>query len=167
MRIYKDLRTGDELLTDTSPIKEIAGGFVFEVSTKYIVIKSENDFDIGANASAEETEEKLENAEKQMIDLVYAQRLQEASFAKKDYMNHIKTYMKWLKENVKEEDRSKFEGEAQGFVKSMLGKFDELCFYTGESMDSEAGMVILCLFSEDGMSQKFYFWRNGLKEEKV
>lgn len=28
----------------------------FQVSTKYIVIKSENDFDIGANASAEEAE---------------------------------------------------------------------------------------------------------------
>eukprot|EP00667_Euglena_gracilis_P027159 EG_transcript_33313 len=167
MKIYKDLATGDELLTDTSPIKELHGGFILEVSTKYIVIKSENDFDIGANASAEEAEEKLEQAENQMIDLVYAQRLQEASFAKKDYMNHIKSYMKFLKESIKPEDQKAFETEAQAFVKSMLGKFDELCFYTGESMDSEKGMVLLCLFSEDGMSQKFYFWRPGLKEEKV
>jgi hypothetical protein len=33
-------------------------------------------------------------------------------------------------------------------------------------MDSEA-MVILCKFSEDGLQQQFYFWKHGLKEEKV
>lgn len=74
-------------------------------------------------------QEKLEQAENQMIDLVYAQRLQEASFAKKDYMNHIKSYMKFLKESIKPEDQKAFETEAQAFVKSMLGKFDELCLY--------------------------------------
>ena len=40
------------------------------------------------------------------------------------------------------------------------------CSYTGESMSAE-GMDILCKFADDGLSQKFYFWKNGLKEEKV
>lgn len=41
--------------------------------------------------------------------------------------------------------------------------------YTGGSaaLGVEDGMVILCKFAEDGMTQKFYFWRPGVKEEKV
>eukprot|EP00995_Heteronema_vittatum_P007283 NODE_2426_length_788_cov_944.763194_g1689_i0.p1 GENE.NODE_2426_length_788_cov_944.763194_g1689_i0~~NODE_2426_length_788_cov_944.763194_g1689_i0.p1 ORF type:complete len:169 (+),score=69.47 NODE_2426_length_788_cov_944.763194_g1689_i0:79-585(+) len=168
MYIYKDVFCGDEVLTDTYPMKELDDA-VYEVEAKYVTISTENDFDIGANASAEEAEEGLESNSQQVINLVHFQRLVDTSFDKKGYMAAIKAYMKKVKEHLeakKPERVAAFQAGAQTFVKKVLAEFDEYTFYMGESMDPESG-IILCRFGEDGMTQKFYFFKDGLAEEKV
>jgi len=169
MKIYKDVKTGDELFSDVNGLKDVANGWVYEVAAKYVTIKNENDFDIGGNASAEEAAETLDDGARQVIDLVHNQQLCETSYAKKDYMAHIKNYMKILADLVPADQKDDFQKNAQAYVKEVLGGFDDYCFYTGGSaaLGVEDGMVILCKFAEDGMTQKFYFWRPGVKEEKV
>jgi len=166
---YKDVKTGDELFSDVNGLKDVANGWVYEVAAKYVTIKNENDFDIGGNASAEEAAETLDDGARQVIDLVHNQQLCETSYAKKDYMAHIKNYMKILADLVPADQKDDFQKNAQAYVKEVLGGFDDYCFYTGGSaaLGVEDGMVILCKFAEDGMTQKFYFWRPGVKEEKV
>jgi hypothetical protein len=172
MRLFRDaLCPSDELFTDAFPIKEIAEGAMYEVDAKYVSLSVENNFDIGANASADgqDESEPLEGGAKQVINLVHNCKLQETSYDKKSYMTSIKAYMGKVKELVQKNNPERvpaFQTAAQAWVKNILANFDEYSFYTGESMDNDA-MVILCKFSEDGMSQKFYFWKDGLKEQKV
>eukprot|EP00906_Rhabdomonas_costata_P034362 RCo048357 len=168
MRIYKDLICGDELVTDAFPMKELHDGAVLEVDAKYITVTAENDFNIGANASADGQDEgdALENQAQQVINLVHFNRLKETSIDKKSYMAHVKEYMGKVKAKVAADRQAAFQAGATAFVKKVLAEFDEYTFYQGESMDPES-MTILCRFSEDGMSQKFYFWKDGMKEEKV
>jgi Translationally controlled tumour protein len=57
MRVYKDIFNGDELYTDSLPIKEIViNGYplLSEVETKQISRSKVGNIDIGANPSAEE-----------------------------------------------------------------------------------------------------------------
>jgi Translationally controlled tumour protein len=46
--------------------------------------------DIGANPSAEEQEEALDETSVQVIDIVDAFRLQKTEYDKKSYMSHLK-----------------------------------------------------------------------------
>jgi len=49
---------------------------------------------IGGNASAEGGEEGADTTSKQGVDIVMNSRLVEYALSKKDYMTHIKSYMK-------------------------------------------------------------------------
>jgi len=171
MLLYKDLMTGDEVLTDTYKINTLAKGAVLSVDGKFVALKDENDFDIGANASAEgEDNEELASDVRQVIDVVNNGRLKETSFDKKTYMGAIKKYMTAIKTHLEanKPDRVKdFQEGAQEFVKGVLGSFDDYCFYTGESEDLDNGMIILAKYDDTGLKPTFFFWADGLKEEKV
>jgi len=170
MLIYRDVITGDELLSDTFKITEESKGAILAVPAKFVTIKSENDFDIGGNASAEgEDAEQLESDVRQVLDIVDNCRLVETSFDKKTYMGTIKTYMQAVKAHLeaKKPDRVKeFQEGAQEFVKKVLTEFDDYCFYTGEGGSLE-GMIVLAKYDDTGLKPTFYFWKDGLKEEKV
>lgn len=62
-------------------------------------------------------------------------------------------------------DVKAFQASAQEFVKTILGKFDDYEFYTGENMDPEA-MVLIKFYKEDGIIPYFYIWKDGAKEVK-
>ena len=117
--------------------------------------------DIGANASAEEAEETLEDASEQVIDIVDAFRLNKTEFDKKSYLLHLKGgpdaaelvidgdadtiylgYMKKVKEALKEKDAGEaavtsFEKNAQAYAKKIVAGFKDYDFYVGESMDPD------------------------------
>ncbi|KAF2231427.1 translationally controlled tumor-associated [Viridothelium virens] len=169
MIIFKDLITGDEVLSDSYDIKEI-DGVVYEANCKKISIGGEN-IDIGANPSAEEADEGLEDTSQQVIDVVHSFRLNETSFDKKSYLGHLKTYMKKVKEAMKskgasDEEVKKFEEGAQGFAKKIVSNFKDYEFLIGESMDPD-GMVILLNYREDGVTPYVTVWKHGLDEMKV
>ena len=168
MKIYKDIISGDELLSDSFPLVDI-DDVAYEVETK-MVTKSEGDYDIGANPSAEGGgDDGFDKTSEQVNNLVDAMRLQMTSFDKKSYMGYIKAYMKSIVDKLKETnpDRVKvFQEKIQPFIKKILGSFDEYTFYTGENMDPEA-MVAMMFYKEDGITPYFYFFKDGLVEEKV
>lgn len=53
-------------------------------------------------------------------------------------------------------------------MKEILGRFKDLQFFTGESMDCD-GMVAMCEYRDiDGTQQPvFMFFKHGLEEEKL
>lgn len=166
MIIFTDVITGDELLSDA--FDSIPDGALIEVNCQNIVIK-EGDVDIGANASAEEQAEALEDGAQTVNNLVHTFRLQATSFEKKAYMTYIKGYLKAVKAYLAEHNPDRVEGfekEAQVAVKKILGNFSNYEFYIGEGMDPE-GMVALLNYREDGVQAYFTFWKDGLKATKV
>ncbi|KAI4141661.1 MAG: hypothetical protein LQ340_007577 [Diploschistes diacapsis] len=98
MIIYKDLVSGDEIISDSYNLKDI-DDVVYEVDCKMIKTGDDN-FDIGANPSAEEAEEGVEDSSKQVNDVVHSFRLNylgdEATGSRlygttKDYMSQFKS----------------------------------------------------------------------------
>lgn len=138
--LRQDVITGDELISDSYNLKEV-DGVVYEADCTKITIGGES-FDTGANASAEEAEEGVDDSKQQVIDVVHAFRLNETSFDKKSYLSHLKGYMKAVKEKMKEggagdDAVTEFEKGAQSYAKKIVGNFKDYEFLIGESMDPD------------------------------
>ncbi|MTV29313.1 hypothetical protein FTX61_28685, partial [Nitriliruptoraceae bacterium ZYF776] len=83
MIIYKDFLTGDELFSDAFPIKKI-NDHIWEVEGKMIKVKEGvDDALIGANPSAEEGGEAVEDGVVSVINVVYSHQLEELPFNNK------------------------------------------------------------------------------------
>jgi hypothetical protein len=167
MIIYKDAFTGDEMYSDSFPVTEI-DDCLYEVEGKFITL-SEGGYDIGCSGDVPEEELALAEGARSVINIVDAFRLQETTFDKKAYMAYIKGYMKRVKSHLEitcPERVSIFMEKAQSAVKKILGQFKEWQFFTGETMDPEA-MILLMGFREDGMTPFFWAFKDGLKPEKV
>ena len=158
---------------------------------QHVTRKVGDDFDIGANASAEEGAEGTEEASESGVDLILNHRLVETGFGKKaDYMNYLKDYMKrvvtYLETNDKADQVESFKKNINGVMKGLLGRFSDLQFFTGnfdglgsisylkliiwftgESMDPK-GMIILVEYKEVNGEERpvVMFFKHGLDEEK-
>ncbi|KAI8362179.1 Mss4-like protein, partial [Mortierella sp. GBAus27b] len=163
--IYEDIISKDELFSDAFPLKD--NGAVYEIDCKMITVKEGADVDIGANPSTEEGEEALEDGMITVNNLVYSNRLQQTTFDKKGYLVYLKEYMKTLKGLIAdEEERTKFETDAQAAAKKIVANFKDYEFYTGSNMDPK-GAVMLLNYREDGITPFFTVFKAGLKATKV
>ncbi|KAI0774267.1 translationally controlled tumor-associated [Fomes fomentarius] len=168
MLLYQDVISGDEMFSDAFPIKEV-DDIVYEVNCSMITVKAGADVDIGANPSAEEGDEALEDGATQVNNIVYSFRLQSTSFDKKSFLTYLKAYMKAVKQHLQENKPDRvdaFEKGAQAFAKKIIGNFKDYEFYTGENMNPD-GMIALLNYREDGITPYFTFWKDGLKEVKL
>ena len=83
--------SGDEIISDTYPLIDI-DDVVYEVNCRKMT-KGVESFDIGANPSAEEAEEGLDDKTEQVLDVVASFRLNalEGAFpTKKDFAGQLK-----------------------------------------------------------------------------
>ncbi|KAF9485313.1 translationally controlled tumor-associated [Pholiota conissans] len=168
MLLYEDIITGDELFSDAFPMKEV-DGVVYEVDCQMITIKPGADVDIGANPSAEEQDDALEEGAISINNVVHSFRLQSTSFDKKSYLTYLKGYMKAVKEKLAESNPDavgEFEKGAASFAKKIVANFKDYEFYTSESMNPD-GMVALLNYREDGVAAYFTFWKHGTKSVKL
>jgi len=170
MIIYKDIITGDEILSDSYDLKEI-DGVIYEADCKKINIGGES-FDVGGNPSAEGGDEDgVEDTTQNVLDVAHSFRLTETSFDKKGYLSHLKGYMKKVKGLLAEKGASEaevkdFETKAGAYAKKIIAGFKDYEFLIGESMDPDA-MVILLNYREDGVTPFVSVWKHGLTEMKV
>ena len=166
MLVWKDILSGDEMITDTFPnsIPEEYDGAALMCKGKYITKKS--DFIAIASDDVADEEEQGET----VVDIVDAMRLQEVQLSKKDFMATIKVFLgklaKKLEENGKGDRVAGFKKGATALVKFIVGKFDEFQFYVGESYDMEASMATS--YTADGEENPtFFFFLDALVEEKL
>ncbi|KAI0902464.1 translationally-controlled tumor protein [Annulohypoxylon nitens] len=171
MIIFRDALTEskDELLSDSFKLKEV-DGIAYEADCSMIEIGAV-DVDTGANASAEEADEGLEDSAQKVNNIIHSFRLQPTSFDKASYLSYLKGYMKRLAKHLKDSGKSEeeikdFQTKAQGFAKKIVSNFKDYEFYTGESMDVD-GMVVLLNYREDGVTPFVTIWKHGLDEMKV
>ncbi|PPQ98542.1 hypothetical protein CVT24_004033 [Panaeolus cyanescens] len=161
MLLYQDILSGDEMFSDAFPVK-LVDDIVYEVDCAMITVK-DGDVDIGANPSAEEQDEGVEDGAQTVNNVVHSFRLQPTSFDKKSYLSYLKGYMKAVKAQLPAERQPAFEKGAAAFAKKIVGNFKDYEFYTGESMNVD-GLVALLNYREDGVTPYFTFWKDGLKE---
>ncbi|KAH9045419.1 translationally controlled tumor-associated [Lactarius pseudohatsudake] len=162
MLLYSDILTDDEMFSDAFPIK-VVDSIVYEVDCQLITVKEGADIDIGANPSAEEQEEALEEGAIQVNNVVHSFRLQSTAFDKKSFLTYLKGYMK---ARQKPDRVDQFEKGAATYAKKIIANFKDYEFYIGESMNPD-GMVALLNYREDGTTPYFTFWKDGLKEVKL
>ncbi|KAI5863086.1 translationally-controlled tumor protein [Durotheca rogersii] len=172
MIIFRDalIDGKDELLSDSYDVKEI-DGIIYEADCAMIEIGAV-DVDTGANASAEEADEGLEDSAQKVNNILHSFRLQPTSFDKSSYLTYLKGYLKRVskhyaeKPGVTEEDVKSFQTKAQAYAKKIVANFKDYEFYTGESMEVD-GMVVLLNYREDGVTPYVVLWKHGLEEMKV
>ncbi|THV48804.1 hypothetical protein BGAL_0227g00150 [Botrytis galanthina] len=152
MIIFKDVITGDEIISDSYDLKEV-DGIVYEVDCSMITIGAVT-VDTGANASAEEAEEGTEDADQKVNNIVNSFR----------YMKAVKQHLQTS--GASDEEVTKFEKGAAAYAKKIVGGFKDYDFYVGESMDPD-GMVVLMNYREDGVTPYITVWKHGLTEMKV
>merc|ERR1712119_74918 len=146
---------------------------MYEVYGKHITRALGTDIQLaGSNASAEEADEGTEEATESGVDLILNHRLVETGFGKKaGYMTYLKDYMKkvvnYLSDNNKADQVDSFKKNINGVMKGLLGKFNDLQFFTGESMNP-TGMIILVEYKEVNGEERpvVMFFKHGLEEEK-
>ncbi|KAF9780178.1 translationally controlled tumor-associated [Thelephora terrestris] len=168
MLLYTDILTGDEMFSDAFQVT-LVDDIVYEVKCTMITVKAGADVDIGANPSAEDQEDALEEGSTQVNDVVHSFRLQGTGFDKKSYIAHIKGYMKAIKAELQKSNPDRvetFEKGAANYFKKISANFKDFEFYTGESMNPD-GLVALLNYREDGITPFFTFWKDGLKEVKL
>lgn len=81
----------------------------------------------------------------------------------------VKAYLKrvvaHLNEKGKEARVPEFQKGATEMIKFIIGKYDEMMIFTGESYDTEAGLAFS--YTKDGeVEPVFLFFVDGMKEEK-
>ncbi|KAG6828405.1 hypothetical protein H0H92_008147 [Tricholoma furcatifolium] len=168
MLLYKDFITDDEMFSDAFPIKEV-DDIVFEVDCQLVTVKAGADVDIGANPSAEDADEALEDGASQVNNVVHSFRLQPTAFDKKQYLLYLKGYMKAVKDKLSKTNPDRvaaFEKGAAAYAKKIVADFKQFEFYTGESMNPD-GMIALLNYRPDGITPYFTFWKDGLQEQKL
>ncbi|KAL0457414.1 UNVERIFIED_CONTAM: Translationally-controlled tumor protein [Sesamum latifolium] len=167
MLVYQDLLTGDELLSDSFPYKEIENGALWEVEGKWVV-KGAVDIDIGANPSAEggEEDEGVDDQAIKVVDIVDTFRLQEQPpFDKRQFVSYIKKYIKLLSAKLEGEKQEQFKKTIEGATKYLLAKIKDLQFFVGESMADDSTLVF-AYYKEGAVDPTFLYFAHGLKEIK-
>ena len=163
MRVWIDLFSGDEMVSDSYKYQLIHNDACLEVQAKYITKGS----DFVAIASDDVNEDEGEG--ETVINIVEAHKLQECELSKKDFMALVKPYLKrvstHLTENGKEDRVAGFKEGATAMIKFIVGKFDEMQIFTGSSYDTEAGLAFS--YTKDGDTDPtFLFFQDGCREEK-
>ncbi|XP_051152771.1 translationally-controlled tumor protein homolog [Andrographis paniculata] len=167
MLVYQDLISGDELLSDSFPYKEIENGILWEVEGKWVV-QGAVEVNIGANPSAEggEEDEGVDDQAVKVVDIIDTFRLQEQpTFDKKAFVAYMRKYIKLLSEKLDGENKDHFMKNIECATKYLLGKLKDLQFFVGESMADNAGMVF-AYYKEGANNPTFLYIAPGLKEVK-
>merc|ERR1712098_925726 len=106
------------------------------------------------------------------VDIVLNHRLTETGFgSKKDYTVYLKDFMKkivkYLEDNGRSAEVDTFKTNINKVMKELLGKFKDLHFFTGESMDADAMILMLDYREVDGEERPILIaFKHGISEEK-
>lgn len=164
MKVWIDLFSGDEMVSDSYKSNLIFNDACLEVQAKYIT-KGNEQIDIGGD----DQNDGDDGGGETVINVVDAHQLQETQLSKKDFMAIVKAFLKrvvaLLKEKGKEDRVADFQKGATDMIKFIVGKFDEMQIFTGQSYDTEAGLAFS--YTKDGETEPvFLFFTDGMKEEK-
>lgn len=171
MLLFEDVFSGDELFTDTYPMK-LRDDCLWEITGKHISRTQEEIHLAGSNASAEEADEGTDAASESGVDVILNHRLVETGFgSKKDYTVYLKDYMKKVVKHLEDNDQKdqveSFKTNISKVMKELLGKFKDLQFYQGESMDADAMILVLEYKEVDGEEKPILMaFKHGLREVK-
>ncbi|KAL9645602.1 hypothetical protein ABK040_000664 [Willaertia magna] len=170
MKVFLDVFTRDELFSDSFPIRKEYEGVFYAVTSK----QKKKDEDTGDLYDLDAFE-KLTNKPESVTtvdEIVENFKLNELQFAKKSELTKVlSNYLGALRERITKnapERLELFNAQAKKFIMDDVAvNFGDYKYYTGESYDIDSGMVIVQKFLQDGITTEFYFFVDGLREQKL
>lgn len=179
MMVYTDILSNDEIFTDTAKgyNDKAYKGCIVEVPSK-MVQQGGEEFDIGANASAEGGGEILDDSVVQVINLVAAHDLKEVGAMGKSVFNSMnKKYFKAIKGKIDEiedekEKKAKLDEfktawpSINKFMKDVKKDMKNYSFFTSENGSLGECMPIPARYPEGASAPIFYFYKIGCRGEK-
>lgn len=177
MRIFQDIFTDEEFISDSYNIVLTYDGVIGEVKSR-MVAKQDVDVDVGCgNAFGGQNEDDPDQGGQtggtpvfKVNDLIDAFGYQETSFDSAGFATYFKGYMKTLMANItdKNPDRlAAFKAGAAAFFKWAKENFDELSFYTGKNYDMEYLIVMSYYKNPEDEAPTFLYVMDGMKSYKV
>ena len=180
MKIFKDVISGDEMLSDTFQMTVEYEDAIYKVPSKNRPKDDLGDVDVGCGDAFTKQEGEEEPSAPQgvemVLDVIANSELKQVNMSKKEFMAYIKDYFKkiiaYLEENGKKDRVDGFKKGAQAFIKFIVPKFDDIELYTGANGENDDGEIVggICISYWEDDSAKgpmFYFFKDGLKEEAV
>ncbi|KAL8254374.1 hypothetical protein R6Q59_032595 [Mikania micrantha] len=176
MLVYQDLISGDELLSDSFPYKELLNGILWEVEGKVYLApifvlgwyKEQWRLTLVQTLLQKEPEEDegVDDQAVKVVDIVDTFRLQEQpAFDKKQFVAYIKKYIKTLTPKLDEEKQDFFKKNIEAATKFLLSKLSDLQFFVGESMHDD-GTIVFAYYKDGASDPTFLYFGVGLKEVK-
>ena len=170
MRVWKDIISGDEMVSDSYDYVELFDGTTLEVKSSFVTKKENEDFGLKANTDEGEDESAPDDRTTTVIDVVDALRLAEITLDKKGFMAYIKGYLKAIKEKLEAAGKTDrvtvFQKGATELVKQLVANWAEVQVFTGESANWEAGFAYCYMKDQADKGPTFYFFLDGMKQEK-
>eukprot|EP00744_Colponema_vietnamica_P005914 GILI01008614.1.p2 GENE.GILI01008614.1~~GILI01008614.1.p2 ORF type:complete len:212 (-),score=68.00 GILI01008614.1:84-677(-) len=196
MLIFKDLFTGDEVLSDAFRTLDMTGavaGFegkkaedieyaIIKVPSSKVTPREDGEIDIGcgnafSNPDAEAEEKPAdENAPQPVIDLAYYFKLEQQNYDAKEFKAQFQDYCKRLKAKCEALDA---QNENQILITRFKRNFPALrdfaamvtreignCEFYTGRSMDPQGMLIVAKYEEGATSPDFYFYVDGLEIEK-
>ena len=145
--IYKDVLTGDEMITDNYELTEAFNGAA-----------------LTAKSSLEDG-----NEGEKVLNIPKHFHLQEMELPKKDFMLWAKDYMKKLLPKLQKDDPDRvadFKRGATDMIKFVMSKYDEFQLFAGSGPDPLEGGPAMAYTKEGDLTPTFYFFKDGLKGVK-
>jgi len=180
MKIFKDVITGDEMLSDTFQMTVEYEDAIYKVPSKNRPKDDLGDVDVGCGDAFTKQEGEEEPSAPQgvemVLDVVANSELKQVNMSKKEFMAYIKDYFKkiiaYLEENGKKDRVDGFKKGAQAFIKFIVPKYDDIELYTGANGENDEGEIVGSVaisYWEDDTAKgpMFYFFKDGLKDEAV
>jgi len=172
MLIYRDYVSGDEVCSDSFPMKLLHNDVIMEVDAANIRIDGGIDEAlIGGNASAdgEDADAGADDGAVTGINVIINHKLNPTQFTKKDFKTYFGAWMKkaakWIEENKGADRAAAFKKDGLEAFKKIFASFKDWDLYIGESMNPD-GSIVFMNYREDGVTPYFWFFKDALEEEK-
>lgn len=171
--LYVDRFSGDEMFSGAHRAT-LVDDVAFEVASRMVPKDEDAEVDVGAGGHFGDGGEADGGAgaggaggsDVEMVNnVVLAASLQPIRHTKASLTAYFKGYMKRVREALKESGRGDrvrpFMEGMKVFLPKVVGAAESFDFYTGESMDADAGLAML-RWHDDGVTQSLFFLRDGL-----
>jgi hypothetical protein len=176
MIVYRDIITGDEMLSDAFPLKQVVDeegnpveGLMY-CDSRNIQAGGDN-VDIGCgNSFGGGGEEEVDSTVETVNNVIHSFQYTETQVGGvADFKSWIKEYMNLVRTKLRESGKPKeeiqaFMGTAPGIAKFLLKRFNDLQFYLGPAFDPQS--MVFSLYADGAVTPSFYFIMGGFVQEK-
>jgi hypothetical protein len=169
MIIYKDILTGDTLLSDAYKVIDVPGSVLWEVNCNWVKRRADDGFE-RANPSTETGDDDDDGDFEMVLDIQEDFALYRIEHLPRgEYRREVKSYLRTLnsklaENGVSEEEVEEFQAGAVAALEKILDNYDDYEVFTGASMDRNA-MYVLIGHRQDGKTPFATIWKDGLVEE--
>ena len=176
MKIFKDIFSGDEMLSDTFQLTLAYEDAIIKVQSKnrpkdMLITDIETDQAEGEHQQAQGSE-----PVEMVLDVVANSELKGVKMSRNQFKDYIRGYFRkiisYLKENGREDRVDGFKKGATEFINFIISKYDDIEIYTGANGENDEGDIVgaICISyweKDDAPGPMFYFFKDGLREEAV